>query len=338
MTDHRPGAWDLNLEIDHASEDAGWIDCYLTFDGICHKFDASDVFPPFIQLIHFIRAIAANRLPYDFYWDEEGHGAEFEAWPVADDSPNFRLKIFYDKDKTIWADAVLERKAVVEVLLAALRDYALYSRPPSRGDWEFSLADVIAFDEFHQRTIPPRSNPAFAEPIKMNMLRFHPPNEICQLEIEVWGIPVKRLILPDSDPRWPELFDWLEKILRGQFPAEKYLHDLRTEMMYRRMIARGGVPDSILDKPLGNIFRAVAVDHPRHFRLVVIPTDHKYPDYIEIDEVQDRFTFVGAFCTEFERMLTEEYQVVPDEYGTVFDLHNLPLERLKALLAEHNSE
>jgi hypothetical protein len=40
-------AGDFSLEIDYRHESAGWIDCYLTFDGLCHLIYASDVLPPF---------------------------------------------------------------------------------------------------------------------------------------------------------------------------------------------------------------------------------------------------------------------------------------------------
>jgi hypothetical protein len=333
------GAGDLNLEIDYRHESAGWIDCYLTFDGICHKLWASDVFPPFIQLIHWMRALTANRLPYRFYWDEEGHGAKFKAWPVAEDSPNFHITIYYDKDDTTWVDAELERKAVVDVLLAALRDYALYGGPPSRGGWDFSLADVIAFEEFQRRVIPPRSDHHSAEPIQLTLRRARQFELACQwLDMQVWGIPVVTMVLPDSHPMWPSWFEWLEKILLGQLPAEVDFLNLTIEDLNREMVARGEQPESVLDRPWGYTLRATAVDHPGHFRLVITNADDEYRDYLQLDEVQDRRAFVSAFCAEFERMLKEEYQVLADDDGTVFDLHSLPIEPLKTLLAKGNHE
>jgi hypothetical protein len=329
------GAGDLNLEIDYRHENAGWIDCYLTFDGICHKLCASDVFPPFIQLIHLMRALTANRLPYRFYWDEEGHGAKFEAWPVAEESQNFCLKIHYDKDDTTWADVELDRKVVVDVLLVALRDFALYSGPPSRGAWDFSLADIIAFEQFQQRVIPQRSDVTSTEPVRMTLRRSRHIELACQwLDIEVWGIPLVTMVLPDSHPMWPEWFAWLEKILLRQFPAEVHFLNLTIENIHREMVARAELPDSVLDRPWGFTLRATAVDHSRHFRLVITDADDNYRDFLQIDEVQDRRTFVSAFCAEFERMLAEEYQVLADDDGTICDLHRLPLEHLKNLIDE----
>lgn len=328
------GARDFNLEIDYRNEDAGWMFCYLTFDGLCHRLWASDVFPPFIQLTHFMRALLANRLPYRFYWEEEGFGADFEAWPVGEDSENFHLKVYHDKDDATWVDAELDRKAVVEVLLAALRDYALYCGPASRGDWEFSLADVIAFEQFQQRVIPPRSDIHAAEPVQMTLRRDRYTQSACQwLDMQVWGIPLVTMVLPDSHPMWPQWFDWLEKILLGQFPAEVNFRNLTIEQLHRDMIARGDLPATAEEQPWGYTLRAGSVDHARHFRLAVTEADNKYRAFLQIDEVQDRRAFVSAFCAEFERMLEEEYQPLPDDGGAFCDLRRLPLEHLKTLLA-----
>jgi hypothetical protein len=328
------GARDFNLEIDYRHEDTGWLNCYLTFDGITHKLWASDVFPPFIQLIHWMRALTANRLPYRFYWNEEGHGANFEAWPLTDDSPNFHLKIHSDRDETTWVDAELDRKAVVDVLLAALRDYALYSGPPSRGGWDFSLADIIGFEKFQQRVIPPRSDVDSAEPIRLTLRRANQFELACQwLDLEVWGIPVVTMVLPDTHPMWPRWFEWLESILLGHLPAEVHFLNLTIQDLHRDMAARGELSESLAAQPWGNTLCARAVDQPGHFRLVITNADDEYRDLLLVDEVQDRRAFVSAFCAEFERMLTEEYQVLPGDDGAIFDLHSLPLERIKTLLA-----
>lgn len=332
------GAGDLNLEIDYRNEDAGWIECYLTFDGLTHKLSASDVFPPFIQLIHLMRALTANRLPYRFYWDEEGYGAKFEAWPVAEDSPNFRLKIHHDKGNATWVDAELGRQAVVEVLLAALRDFALFCGPASRGDWEFSLADVVAFEQFQQRVLPPRMDIHSVEPVQITLRRDHHFEMPCQwLDLEAWGIPLVTMVLPDSHPMWPGWFAWLESILLGQFPAEVSFLNLTIEALHRDMVARGELPETASSQPWGYTLRAAAVDQPGHFRLVITHADNEYRDFLQLDEVQDRRAFVGAFCAEFERMLVEEYQLLTGDDGTLFDLRGLPLEHLKTLLAKSNS-
>ena len=328
MTD----AADLHLEIDYRHESAGWINCYLTFDGLTHKLWASDVFPPFIQLARFIRALAANRLPYYFYWDEEGHGALFEAWPVGEDSANFCFKVHFDRGDCTQIEAELDRQAVIEVILAALRDFALYAGPPSRGSWQLDLADVVALEEFRQRLIPPRSEVRLAEPTRFSLRRYQLDSPWQWLDLELWGIPLVAMSLPDSHPMWPRWFEFLEDILLGRFPAEVYSHNLTIESCHQEMVANGELPASELELPWGCTLRALAVENPSHFRLVVTETDGRYRDFLLIDEVQDRRRFVEDFCAEFERMLGEDYQVVaPDNDGMVFDLRTLPLERLKGL-------
>lgn len=328
------GARNLNLEIDYRHEKAGWIDCFLTFDGVRHNLWASDVYPPFPQLLHFMRALAADRLPYRFYWDEEGHGAHFEAWPVAEGSPNFHFKIRYDIDNSTWVDAELERKAVVDVFLAALKDFALYARSPSRLEWGCSLVEIIAFEEFQRRAIPPRSDVHSAEPIDLSIRRTRHLRLACQwIYISVWGIPVGTLALPDSHPAWSAWFDWLEKILSGQFPAEVFFINQTVEILYQEFLEAGEPGESVFEKPWGLTFHATAVDHPRHFRLVITAADGGYRGFLQLDEVQDRRTFVAAFCAKFERMLAEDYELLPCDDGTLCDLHDLPLARLQALLA-----
>ena len=101
----------LALDIDYSHESAGWIKCYLTIDGVSHYLDASAVFPPFLPLLRFVKAVAGQRFPARFFWDEEGYGAEFDATAVEDDSELVHLKIrHYDHEEdVIWLDADIER-------------------------------------------------------------------------------------------------------------------------------------------------------------------------------------------------------------------------------------
>lgn len=333
------GARDLKLEIDYRHEESGWIDCFLTFDGVRHNILASDVYPPFPQLLHWMRALIANRLPHRFYWDEEGVGVMIESWPVAEDSPNFRLRIQYRSFNgvggDVWADAELDRQAVVDMLLAALRDFAQHARRPSGGPWYCSLKDIRAFELFRQRVIPPRGDIHSCEPIlfRLSCYRQHQ-NASLWLHFELWGITALTLALSDNHPMWPLWFAWLEKILLGELPAEVDFLDLDKEQLNRKLVAIGELPESALENHWGNSFRALPVDHPRHFRLVVTEADDDFRDFLQLDEVQDRRAFVAAFCAEFERMLAEEYKLLPGDDGVICDLRHLPLARLQALLAE----
>lgn len=206
---------------------------------------------------------------------------------------------------------------------------------PRRGDWEFSLADVVAFEEFQRRIIPPRSDITAAEPVRMSMRRDPDFEMACQwLDMQVWGIPLVTMVLPDCHPIWPMWFGWLEKILQGQFPAEVNYLNLTIEDLHRDMVARGELPDDVLEQPWGYTLHASAVDDPGRFRLVITEAEYNFRDFLDIDEVQDRRGFVIAFCSAFERMLEQDYQALPDDDGTICDLRRLPLDHLKTLLAK----
>ena len=115
----------------------------------------------------------------------------------------------------------------------------------------------------------------------------------------------------------------------GAVSAEVNFLNLSIEKFNREAVARSVLPKSALDEHWGCTLHATAVDHPQRFRLVITEADDEYRDFLQVDEVQDRRAFVGAFCAEFERMLEKEYQLLPDDDGRVFDLRSLPLERLK---------
>ena len=121
--------------------------------------------PPFHDLLDFLRSIILQRLPAWFFWDEEGYGPFFEAWPLDepddDNCPDFHLRIIHTTHEYHWigegddrralinsylvmlVDADLNREAVVDVFLEALRDFVLYSKQPD--EWEISMADLLCF-------------------------------------------------------------------------------------------------------------------------------------------------------------------------------------------------
>jgi hypothetical protein len=157
----------LYFQIDHSSENAGWICCYLTCDGMTHHIDASGAFPPFRDLLNFLRSIALNRLPAWFFWDQEGQGLYFDAWPAEKSKPGdediFHLRVIndvvnfkmtqegdefsstIDSYQVMLVDANFKRQVVVDVFLEALRNFALYSQNPD--EWDFCLADLTAFEQ-----------------------------------------------------------------------------------------------------------------------------------------------------------------------------------------------
>ena len=98
--------------------------------------------------------ITAQRLPYKFFWDEEGHGAQFEARPLAVDSASFRLLIQCSLEDAPWVDAELDPKAVVDAFLAPLEDFSLHHRFFSSSEWAISKSLISRFKAFQERQIP----------------------------------------------------------------------------------------------------------------------------------------------------------------------------------------
>ena len=86
----------FSLEIDPLSTDSGWMHCWLVLDGQRHYLDATSVFPPFGNVLAFAHALAQNKLPHEFFWDEEAHGAKFQVLLIAPDNPRFHLLINHD--------------------------------------------------------------------------------------------------------------------------------------------------------------------------------------------------------------------------------------------------
>jgi hypothetical protein len=81
----------FSLEFDPLSSRHGWMDCWLVVDGKRHRLDASSVFSPFGDVLAFVQALVENKLLHEFFWDEEGHGAYFQALPVAENDFIFHL-------------------------------------------------------------------------------------------------------------------------------------------------------------------------------------------------------------------------------------------------------
>ena len=327
------GAGDLSLEIGYRHESNGWMNCYITFDGYRHWIDACDEYPPFHDLLNLALAIAAQRLPHACYWDEEGRGIMISAWPVADDSPAFRLKIWHDREEKFWVDAELDRLAVVEVILRALRDFVLYAHAPSPVPWGISLKDIIEFEHLYKRPISPRNDICSAEPVKFGIERFdHYRWPSLWMHLEIWTMALVKCQIEDTNSFWPDWFALLEKIALDQLPAQAEFLDLTTGKFMLDGIAKGFIPETERWTTEVIQWRAEPLEHPNHFRLKIIRTNSSYKDFPLLDEVLDRRQFVSAFCEAFERMLKSGYRARKDEDGEKFNLRSLPLAKLKKLV------
>lgn len=350
-------ARDLRLEIDYPNEKHGWIHCFLTFNGACHRFYASGSLPPFHNLLDFLRALTLNRLPAHFFWDEEGYGAYFEAWPLGDpqaDHSDFHLRVIHeDRDvhtigegetrrvlfntyNVLWVDDDLGREAVVDALLAPLRDFILYSQQPD--NWEVSLQDLQVFEQLRARGAAPRCDTASPQELKAIITRWQDDEEQRGsqfLELRMWEMRVDGWNLDDTDVFWPLWFELLEHALTGRryemvFQSIFFLRikkDLEPDDSSRPGEAEPDWSTRMVATPLE------LAGSPRRFRLQIYESDSRYRDLLCVDETLDVARFVQAFLEEFNRLLSKDYQPYPDEDGQVFDLRGLPVERLSALLA-----
>jgi len=341
------GAGDLKLEIEYQTELHGWIHCYLTFGGVRRHLYASYVFPPFPQLLDFMRAIHAQRLPHHFLWDEEGRGAKIEALPVAVDSASFRLRFAYEfGEGEVWVDAELDRQAVIDVFSAPLSAFVRHTSAEMQQDWKCTADDMHRFYRLLNCPILPRNPNIGVRHFQFEVEGFgenHFPASLPLqwLSLSVFDIRKVYFSLEDDQIFWPYWFSWLEKIIRGRLPAQFQFHD-------QDLILPGigddadEAPPAEPEQPAAEMdeeddfyqyytLQAAPAEDPALFHLKITESNPWVENYLMIDETFDRHWFASAFCEEFERFLEQEYSF--NEDLSLFDLRSLPLQRLKALLS-----
>jgi hypothetical protein len=328
------GAGDLKLDIEYQNEKDGWIDCFLTFNKIRRHVHASNVFPPFPSLLDLLRAIHTSRLPHNFYWDEEGHGLDFEALPAADRLDTFRLRIIDDLDeKAVWVDAELDRRAVIDVFLAPLRAFVRHTSEELQQEWRFTFADMEKFSALLRQEIPPRNDHIGIQHFKFAVEHNVPfPMPLQWFTLEIFDIEKFVIGVADKEVFWPYWFSMLEKIALGKLPTQFQFHE--QDLVFfddEENSAEPQPPDEDVFFQYYKI-QAMPVKDAFLFHLMISKTNNVVQDELLVDEVFDRRWFVGAFCDEFERFLLSEYTYLGPELSQ-FDLRNLPLERLKGLLS-----
>lgn len=326
---------EFTFEIDHQNERAGWIDCTLGFGGRHYKLAASDIPSPFPHLLDFVTAIATQRLPFHFYWDEEGKGVDFDAMPLSDDDPRFHLHIQHNCHDKPWVDAVLDRSVVVDALLAELRDFSLNAGLPSRFSWHLTEADVLAVDRMLANPPSLRSDITRAERLDFSFTwNASYPVAGFWLEISVLEMSQAFLNLQDDDPFWAGWFAFLEKVLKNDLPFRMVCRDGRQIEFISELVEEGDLPESSLECEPQLIFGAEALDHVGHFRLKIFEDDCRKTNFLRVNEVLDRCQFVRGFCTIFEKMLIEIETTTPELAASAFVLRQLPLEWIRKILDE----
>jgi hypothetical protein len=315
---------DFYLEIDSLGAKHGWMSCWLVFDGKRHHLDATSVFPPFSSVLKFARAIATQALPYEFFWEEEGHGARFQASPVSADSQKFHLHINHDGETVV--DADLNRMQVVTGLINSLRGCSL-DCPGAESEWEFPMFLVENFEHDLAQGFPLRTEPVPVSEVHFVFGHYGGYGGQEQPAIAVWVNNRKTLYMPMNDiPRfWWMWLEWLEKIGVGDFPAEAVFHeenednpngegrDLFTFLwdLTHHFLAEA-VPDS-------NLFR---------MKIDIMSTKPESDTSHVMDDVFHRRRFVGAFVESFQIFLNTNYTGFLEGNHNRFDLRALPLDRL----------
>lgn len=305
----------LSFTIDYPTEIAGWIECRLEYDGNSRSMYASNVFPPFINLLHFLLMIHRQRLPYRFYWDEEGEGVYFEALPVAEDDANFWLRVWHDRNNELWVDREFERKEIIELFLGAVREFVLYSYNPDQnyqsvmlqGHWGIRLSDLEPHESLLKEPYPLRHDERAVESLELRMKitpdqyrekLFEP-----SIEFWFWGQKVTSMHIEDRSHMWSCWAYFLENLLEGRFPAELEYIDTDWITTMKELLDEGTASlDEITRVPKVNL-TALPSGSPNTFRLRILNTDYLTEEYLLLDEILDRKQFCGTWLDQFDSVI-----------------------------------
>jgi hypothetical protein len=318
----------FRLEIDSLGAQHGWMKCWLVLDEKRHQIEATSVFPPFSDVLNFARAVAANSLPHEFIWDEEGHGAKFQAQPIDEDDSKFHLRIDHDGEFVV--DTDLDRMQTVHALLEAMRGFSL-DCPGAESEWEFPHFLVERFERDLAQGFP---SPSVPNPTSIANFVFghyggyggqtHPAFSIWVNDREIQYMPMKDI------PRfWWMWFELLEKIGRGDLPAEVVFHEEQEDkyddlednsLMFLWNAVRSFVAESVPDSGLFELKIEVALNQPELHQTILVGNN------------LDRRQFVGAFVAAFQNFLRTSYPAFLESEEHKFDLRILPLEKLIAAL------
>jgi hypothetical protein len=307
------------LELDSLSAKHGWMDCWLVVDGQRHHLEATSVFPPFGDVLTFARALAQEKLPHDFYWEEEGHGAKFQALPVPSGDQNFRLII--DHDGAIVVDGEFKRKEIMLGLLEALRGVAL-NCPGAESEWDFPYFLIENFERDLARGFPPDSKHT------AHFVFGHYGGYGGQIypAFTIWVNERQTLYMAMDDiPRfWWMWFELLEKIGNGDLPTEAVFHK-EVEDIY------DDHADLFLMMGLDKAFRfqAQTLAEHRNFQLKIVSTvSSPEVEQVLLDAPLERRQLVEAFVIAFSEFLQTSYPAFLQSDENKFDLRTLPLDRL----------
>jgi hypothetical protein len=315
---------DFRLEIDSLGAQDGWMKCWLVLDGKRHKIEATSVFPPFSDVLEFAGAIATNSLPHEFIWDEKGHGAKFQALPVDAESSKFHLHINHDGEVVV--DADLDCAQVVRGLLESVRVFSL-DCPGAESEWEFPHFLIENFERDLAQDFSPGS---VSKPTSIANFVFghyggYGGQTYPAFSIWINNCDIQYMSMNDISRFWWMWFELLEKIGRGDFPAEIVFHE-EMEDQYDDHKEHFLMPFMNASRR----FIAEAVPSAELFRLKIEVTV-KQPEVhqtILVENNLDRRQFVGAFVDAFQDFLKTSYRTFLESGENKFDLRILPIGKL----------
>jgi hypothetical protein len=318
------GVGDLQLKFNYEDTSKGTLDCTLIFEGQSHRFSPWLGVPPFTMLQDFIRALYTQRLPYRMFWDEEGPATHFEAWPAGVNGTHFHFYVYYEEAGQIypWVNAKFERQAVIDVFMEALSDMVEHTDDEFQQWWGIGKSDIDSLQALFQHPLPSRTDVKGQEDIQFSFGAV--------VGIELYKFTTALWLVSDYGAFWPYWFSLLQKIATGRMPSHFKFHDFEHDTAFEESLEYTE-PGYVRYVPSHYTVRADPVPEPEHFRLRCSEFGPR-GEWLMLDEVFDRISFVRAFLRDFEAYLEIEYEYQPRGDVPDFDLRDLPLDELKSLL------
>jgi hypothetical protein len=311
----------FSLDIDPTSARNGWMDCWLVVDGQRHHLDVTSVFPPFRDLLELARALGTNQLPHEIYWEEEGHGAKFQALPSAPNSSGFRLLINHEGEMIV--EAEFDRQQIMRGLLESLRKVAL-DCPGAENEWEFPY---FLIEDFEAELAQGFAVSVTEAPARRVHFVFYHSGGYGGVDHPIFMLWVGshyalQMDLEDKAQLWQAWFLLLEKVKRGEFPFEQVVEH------YHEVGEEGAIWLPWYRLQTG--YSLESLPDERLFRLVVtafFPESAPEKQSVLLNVVLDRRQFVEAFLQAFQGFLETDYLAFLTSGDCEFDLRTLPLDQ-----------
>jgi hypothetical protein len=314
----------LDFKVDSIGANSGWMKCWLVVNDKLHQILATSVFPPFGDVLSFIRAIASDALPHEFFWEEEGHGAKFRASQSVRGREYVHISINHDGEVIV--DRDLERKAIVQTFFEALRSFAL-DCPGAESEWDFPYFLIENFEHDLAHEFAPREDGLSVPKFIFGHYggyggQSHP-------SFVLWLDNRRSFYFsPEDIPRlWWLWFELLHKIASGDLPFEVSFDQAEEEKGKENIFSFLPFMDS------HGFLLADWLPTPEHFQLKITGQNSLNPEpYVLVDAILERRVFVLEFMKAFDKFLETNYLVYLESDENSFDLREIPWNDLKNLV------